>query len=563
MDDETAGERQAAEPPRKPVWKIERFAELSRGRLIRLGVLVCVLIALLAFALHVRAKTERERKQLETQVAAAVEEMKAVIRSLVDNSSAEDLAQRLQRGEALFALVKGVDPENVEVEQLAVPLCYAAGRFDESIAFFNRLDAFAVAKEMDPALYTRATEALLAFDMLRPETASPLITSRGKHYIRACGFLWGLAREITAGAEDDTEKAVRLCRWIALHVLPEPPDCLAADPYVVAWRSYGSAEQAAWTYAELARQVGLRVRVVVQAGEAEGTQESCIVQVYPADGDPFLVDPYAGVPLMDVSSGELLSLQHAQDAPASLAALRALPGADGVPSADRLTGAELKTAVSVESCFPCFLVFDYLLRVMPEYPEVSLCSLESPDEEVVLWEVPIAIRERMGSERDGESADRDFRYIDLAQPGRAMQLRGEHLLASRAYAARMVELTEELAGAETEESAAILREGLDFTAFSAASNALDGGAFEAAEARARAYLDQHAEGRWRVLAQLILAEALNARGDEAAAKAIWQQELPAQRRLYGALRARGLLAGSPALVAVPPAPAEASRSGAP
>ncbi len=69
-----------------------------------------------------------------------------------------------------------------------------------------------------------------------------------------------LARRITSGAASDRDRALLLCRWFALHVEPADPYGLPADPRTVVERGFGSPEQAACAYGELARQAGLDLR---------------------------------------------------------------------------------------------------------------------------------------------------------------------------------------------------------------------------------------------------------------------------------------------------------------
>jgi len=556
MDADTTARPEPAETPKKPFWKPERFSEIGVGRLVRLGLMIVILLGALGAWWHLTAKTARAQAQREAQVTEALEQARGLIGLLTPDRTFAEIQQVFQQVDALLVLVEELDPGNAEAQRLAVPLCYATGYMDDAVGFFNNLNVFAIAEEMDPALFKSARE-LDKIEALRPEARSPLLTTNDKHYIRASGLLWALAQEITAGAEDDAERARRLCRWMAMHILPDP-DGLAADPYIVVLRGYGTPAQTAWTYAELARQLGLRARIVAPSTAAEeGAEERFLVQVSPAGGTPLLVDPFAGVPVMDVGSGEPLGRRQVLDNPARLAGLRELPGGEGIPAADRLREVELLRAVAVESCFRRVLVFDHLLAPLKFQPEIGLHLGGDEQDALGLWNQALAIRQQMHAEDAADRASLDFRYINPAQPGRTRQLRGLHLDADEAYAVRTAEMAARAKDVETEEAAATLREALEFLAFATASNALDGGDAGTAGTAAQKYLEEYPDGRWRPLVLLIQAEAFSAAGEDEKAADIWQA-LTGPRGLYGALRARGLITGSASLVT----PAEPSGAAA-
>jgi hypothetical protein len=559
MSDDSAAPPQPPEPGAGSFWRLEKFSEVGRGRIVRLGIMILVLIALFVATLYLRARTTRQEQQRQQRVAAALEGARGVIGLLTPDLTAAELQDLLQQGNALLSMVTDLDPDNVETDRLAVPLYYATGHLDDAIAAFNSLDVFPIAEELDSKVW-RAARPLKAFDMFTPESASSILTQADRHYIRACGLLWGLAHEITATALSEEEKALRLCRWMALHVLPVAAGGPPADPYVVVWRGYASPAQAVWTYAELARQAGLRARVVVPpAADGDTAEEGLLVQVFPTEGSPLLVAPYAGVPVLDVGSAAMLAQEQVVEAPNGLARLRELPGGMQLPRAERLSEAKMQIAVAIEACLPRLLVFDYLLEPLPQRPEIGLDVTDVTDEELVLWDEPIATHNEISAGGTGEAISQDVRHVGPAQPGRMLQLHGLHATAAAAYAQRRTVLADQMAEAETEESVAALRDGLEFVAFLAASNALDGGDHGAAAELAQDYLDQYPDGRWRPLAILVRAEALTADGKAAEVEGLWA-ELPEPRRLYGALRARGLLAGSPALVTKPaPAAAEGDQ----
>lgn len=71
-------------------------------------------------------------------------------------------------------------------------------------------------------------------------------------------------------------------------------------------------------------------------------------------------------------------------------------------------------------------------------------------------------------------------------------------------------------------------------------SAYDAGYLPQAKELLRGYLQDYPAGIWQTPAAALLAEVLQAQGDPGAAQA-WAA-LPAGRRCYGVLRARGLLA---------------------
>ena len=532
---------------------------VSLGRKIRLGVLICVLVALCAVTLSYKVSELRRRRQRERDMVASLEELRLIVRELSPSAAAEVLLARTQRAGELFQRVKELDPENREVERLIIPVYCATGAFDKAIDLFDGLDMRPALQQIDREVKLRADAALQSAGIQADD--DPFMGPAGLHYVRTCATLWALARRATFRALDDVQKATALSRWMALHVLPEAADCAPADPNMVLWRGYASPAQAAWTYAELARQAGLSCRVVVPPGEA-GAAQARLVLVEVGGAEPLLVDPYAGVVLMDPESGRPLSLKEVAANQGAFAALAALPGGDALPTGDQVGGASLKTAAYPESCLPRMLAFGYLLRDLPDHPRVALPALRTGQGPIELWQGPAQMLLDIDSEEGKKLAARDFTIVDVLAPARKMHISGVYEAADQMYGKGLDQLVQRQKAAETEESKALLAEGLDYGSFFAALNAYDLGDDQHAETLMRAYLKERPDGRWRVLAQLVLAELLSARGDSAEAKAIWKG-MPARRALYGALRTRGFM---PALPPLPPKPAptaEGTQPGAP
>jgi len=559
MNDPTVPQQEHDGEARKPFWRFETLREIGMGHLIRLGVLVLVVLGLLFATLHFNRRAETTRKERQEQVAAALQRTHAILGMIRPEMPAQALTDLFASADELLATVSELDPDNEGPARLAVPLCYACGELDTALGFFNELDVYALSQELAalrPGLFSRADRVLAPFEALKVETASPLLTRRDRHYIRACGYLWGLARDIVAGAENDTERALRLARWVALHVLPVPSSPVPADPYIVIWRGYADADQAAWLYAELARQAGLAARILVPAAPGDDdTAGRVLVEILPEDAAPLLVDPHAGVCLMDLDSGTPLTPEQLAD---GLPSLHALPGGAYLSEPDRLRNAERRIAVAVEACLRRMLVFDFLLAPLPLPPRIGFDPDRLGNAEVPLWEPVVTIRDRMTAEGSADTASLDFRYVNPIHEGRRLQLRGLHQAAHAAYVGHVADLTAAIEAAETEESAATLREALEYARFCAASNALDGGEVVPAERLACEYLEQYGDGVWRTPALLVRAEALAALDRTDEARAIWD-DAPASRRLFAALRSRGLLAGPPARPLPPPPAAETDQ----
>jgi hypothetical protein len=295
---------------------------------------------------------------------------------------------------------------------------------------------------------------------------------------------------------------------------------------------------------EMARQMGLRADVaVLPSGGPQGDKE-CLVQVYTDGGTTMLVDPYRGVPLVDPASGEALSLAALTARPEAYGSLLRLGEISSAYQADMFKAAELKAAVDPQACYPRFLVFDHLLSVLPAHPCVGFQSAALPEgQKAELWTAPVEILDRMASKGYAEQAAKAYAAMTSIREARATQLGGAYGSAAEKYGAVLADLKNTLAQTEIKETGAMLTEALEVASFFAAVNAYDGGDGAQAERQLRDYLAQYPSGRWRVLATVILGEELLAAGDKAGAKALWDG-LPEPRKLYAALRLRGLMPGA-------------------
>jgi hypothetical protein len=534
---------------------------ISTFRKVRLGALVCILVLLCAAALAVRARMRRQEERQRQEVAGMVAEMRVLAAGIGPSVPLQKISDAFRQCLDLWGRIEALDPGNTQAHRLMVALTYAAGStytprsIEWAASLFNQLDPRAIAPELDGDLYRRAFAALSPFPDLQVDAVGVEIQPAGIQYLRSCGLLWAIARSITEGAQSDTARAERLCRWFALHMCPERLSDLPADPYMAVWRGYGSPAELAWTYAELARQVGLRCEVVVPQEGDESAGGRLLIQVSPSDGPPLLVDPEYAVPLLDADSGQPLSVERIYGRPASAGGPDG--GQEAPPAGDGVSGPRLLAALDPSACYPRSLVFEHLLSVMPEHPRVAVARWGmDPDRPFALWTTPIDVLSEMGSESYRRASPGAYAALWALRSGRDASLTGNYVSADSLYSRIAADARPKLAAAEVREAAALLTEELNLASFFAAANTFDAGDFAGAEKALRGYLDGQPAGRWRVPAALMLAETLAARGDGDGAAGIWR-DLPPSRAAYGALRLKGLLAPAP----LPQVPAAAAPAG--
>jgi len=541
--------------------QLPRASGVSRAQKVRLGVLVCVLAAVITALLWVRARQRLHERQRQEEIAAALAGLRRTLAELTANAEPSDLASKFAEAGALLDRVKELDPENREADRLAVPLNYASFFLlvcrtadvgpqgaavtqqlgEESLVraleTFNTLGVKQIAAEIEEGTYGRAVQALDPYPLLQVDAVGTEMHAAGADYLHRCAVLWGLSRQIVQGAASQRDAALLLCRWLALH-LAEQADALPAEPYLVIWRGYGTAPQLAWTYAELARQAGLRCHV---AALSSGSAKECLVRVSPDGGDEILVNPRLGVPVVDPSTGEPLSLEalarRSEGYGAQPAASRQADSAGGpAPEA-----AEWNVALDPRACFPRFLVFSHLLSPLPDHPRVSFEGQSLPTgEPLLLWQFTVNALGQTGGAAYSADAEKAYRALRLVHGARLMQMQGLHRSAAAVYASLAAELGRRLSVAEVPEAAAVLSEAVELARFYGAVSEYDGGDSSAARQHLTAYLDEHPEGRWLPLAKALLSEALLETGDRAGAESLWK-ELPGSLKLYGTLRAKGLL----------------------
>ncbi len=382
-----------------------------------------------------------------------------------------------------------------------------------------------------------AQQAVSAFPALAIENADPQIHADGKVYLQDCAILWQIAWRITGQAETDTEKALRLCRWCALHLMPVEDGAQPAMPAMVVMQGRGSPGQIAWTYADMARQVGLAVDMAILG--REGAPRQYLIQVRPSDDEPFLVIPSLGVPVLDPETEELLSLQSLLERPEAYAALMALAGQEAPYEAEDFAQAEVKTVVHPYALFSRFRVLAHLLSDLPSAPRLAfeMNSARSASAPAV-WELPFQTLQQLRT--PGGASDEQLALLQMTGDPRLRQMRGFYDSADAAYENLARSLQGRLARTDVAEAATSLRQMIETVQFFAVSNLHDARAWPLAEKRLREYLEAYPTGQWATMARTLLAESFSASAKSEEAARLWK-ELEHPRKLYGALRLRDLL----------------------
>ena len=322
---------------------------------------------------------------------------------------------------------------------------------------------------------------------------------------------------------------------------------MPAEPWLVVWRGFGSPEQAAWAYAEMARQAGVPCAVVVPPAGAAAR----LVQVYPAGAAPFLVDPSRGVPVMDPSSRELLSLASPGLA-AGYGALLGLAGEKPDYGPEDLKAAALQRAVHPYALMARFAAFDRLCSCLPSPPLLSFVPAPLPDGRgAELWALPVQTIRAFDDPAFATRFTQAHLWLGVAGKLGNLLLLQPDPQADAVLAGVKDQFVKSLDQAGQPDTAAVTRDTIELLSFWQAVNAHDAGEHELAVKLLKDYLGKYADGRWKSVVGAMLGDALAPSGQADAAAEAWRT-VPPGRRLYGAMRAAGLLP-----LARPPAPAAA------
>ena len=546
--------RNGAEAPPPPPQPEEQG--INSARLIRFVVLLGVLAAVIVVIVSKECRSgpgagsaaanapagagEAPGENTASAVNASLHKAREALRAhdfeAVDNELKyiHDLDPDSHAGRRMFTAVKAIHA--AETDDLRL-LDFAGGQF-------NALDYDKLLAAIPAEQGQRARRALDAFPEFERMAAPRRLDQRDLHYIQNTAWLWRLARRLTADDVTDTDRALRLCRWFALHVAPDRTRNVSGLPVDILRRAYGTPTQAAWAYAELARQIGVQCTVVELQPTDTSAPAECLVQVHPDGDEPFLVNPHAGVPVFDVATGRRMSLAQLAEKPAAYAALCEVAGIESPVPPGAFRGAEPRTPVQPQAFFERILAFDLVLEDVPDHPAIVLDFAALPAGELKPW--PRVTRDIMRMQQAEQSQRRLELNAGMQMLGRARapQMEGEGGIAAALYKRFDANLRETLADADMPEAIALLERALETTAFMLAVNSYDWPSAGPAHPALESYLRDYPDGRWHTLATVMLAETLASAGDTSAAMALWQDPPPG-RELYCALRLRGLLAAEP------------------
>jgi len=157
--------------------------------------------------------------------------------------------------------------------------------------------------------------------LLPPQTAQDL-----PHLIRT-RLLKSIAARVVKDCKTQEGKALAILDFVHRNVRPQPEeteDDMQAGPIGVLMRGYGVRERSAWAFVVLARQSGLPAQIVSLRDPDDPKLKSVHTLVMARVKDQFvLLDTYAGIPLADPATGDLLSLEMVLAEPSPLPAILA------------------------------------------------------------------------------------------------------------------------------------------------------------------------------------------------------------------------------------------------
>jgi hypothetical protein len=361
--------------------------------------------------------------------------------------------------------------------------------------------------------------------------------------------LWLVARGITAAAPPGPEAVRRIAAWTALHVHPLDEAEVLASPFDLLLQARCERDQAAWAVAELCNQAGMPCRVLEVGNQV-------LLHVKTGDGADMLINPWMGVPLLELDTGRPLPLAQLRQDASAYNALAAAAGFEQA-TAEEFRQAELTVPLHPRTFYDRMVAFAEFVEVLPNKPATGLRPEAYPEEQALriwpgimeqilprgrpLWQWRIRRAQEVGVMLDQA---RRIQLLPTSEP------------ATSAWASTVHMLQSTLAQADVPAGADVLERCVEDARWFAALAAFDTGDLPGARVALESYLGDYAEGRWRTSAELLLAEVHAGAGDAQTAETAWQA-LPTARRLYGIYRARGWLA--PATTSAGAAPDAASN----
>jgi len=194
-----------------------------------------------------------------------------------------------------------------------------------------------------------------------------------------------------------------------------------------------------------------------------------------------------------------------------------------------LAAATVQVAVHPYALLPRYEAFGRLVPCLTEAPRLSFQPVPLPDGRLpALWPVP---------QRTVQA------YED---PARVSELNEAHLWIAAVGSSRNLllqpgrQMESALDAADIREAIATLRDEIELVSFWQAANAYDAGEPQRAAELLMAYRRDYPTGRWTSVAGALPGGSLAQSGQTDAARQAWE-ETAVGRRLYGAMRAAGLL----------------------
>jgi hypothetical protein len=531
----------APRPPTPPPAPPEDDKGIGMGRVIRMFLLLIVLCIVVGMILaktrggavvDANAPDATLDDDAATAIADAVAQMHKAIReeNTADGRDAYDtLAKYKARGRRatkariafhMLFYLKSTDPRST------------AQHMDQVATLFEGIMPIVLSESTISSL----NGALNDYANIAEAAAAPDL-NQDRDFLRSASTTWRLARRRSEANQTPKRAAEVRLQWMALHTAPEAADKAAGISPLVFERGYANAVQAAWAFAEPLRQMNITCRAVALPAVDGADQPECLVQVYD-DGEPvLLVNPWRAVPVLHPQTTEPITYDMIKADPALYADFLKTAGLEWTASGDALQDRELCDPVNPRAFFPRVHALDSLLDDISPRPVFALNLRGLPDaaqptpwlellDEMRRMRSADAVRDAAlaGNAVSTFSATRWDQIADM--PGTAASLR-----AVRKRIGTMLEVADMPEGKE-----ALLEARRMLAIFIPIADFDAGNLEDAAEALPAVAEDE----RWGVLAQTVLAEALTAEGKPAKLDA-----LPHGRRLYGILRAKGLIPAPP------------------
>jgi O6-methylguanine-DNA--protein-cysteine methyltransferase len=198
-------------------------------------------------------------------------------------------------------------------------------------------------------------------------------------------------------------------------------------------------------------------------------------------------------------------------------------------------------AIHPFALMPRFDAFDRLSSALPARPRLGYEPGPLPDgRQPSLWALPFLTFEAYASPGGAARVEEAHRWLTMVGKVGNMLLLQPNSQADAVLTELKEQIAKSLAQADAGTDAATLQGEAEVVSFWQAVNAHETGEHAQAAQLLKKYLDGYPQGRWRAIGAAMMADSLAQAGEPDAAQAAWR-EVPPGRRLYGAMRAAGLL----------------------